>query len=226
MKYPNAFHGVKKIFTAQLLQLIGMVCLLAAAVLGVTAVAAGLVAGSEGGVIAAGAGTAVFAIAGVVLPLIGYIMNLVGLSQAAKDEECFRIAFWCAIFILVITIVNTICTVFNWYSSMDNVSRTVGNVMEIIIIVYVVAGISNLAGQLGRPEMIDLGTRIMILIIVMNGLAIIADLIPLIFGFNETTGSIASVMMIIAAICGIVEYIAYLVYLGRAKSMLEAATVQ
>ena len=221
MTFPNAYHGVKKIFTAELLKLIGAGCLLLLAVSAVIA-AVSAAAGEDSGLLTAGILSVIFGIAGVVLPIIGYIMNIVGLYQASKDEENFKTAFAAAIIALVISAVSGIFSAVGIGAGVaDNISRGVSTIMEIVILVFVVGGISALAEKLHKTEMVTMGGHILIIVIIINGLRIIADIIPMLFGANNTTTSIEGIMQIVAGICAIVGYIVYLVYLGKAKNMLR-----
>ena len=104
MTFPNGYQGVKKLFTAEILQLICAGCLILTGIaflIGAGAAAAG----SGSGALTLDVFGMIFLIATIVLPLIAYIISLVGLHQAAKDDENFRIAFIFAIIGLVLTVV-------------------------------------------------------------------------------------------------------------------------
>ena len=80
MVHENARAGFGKLFTAQVLGIIAAFCSLLTLIPGI-------------GPIIAGAAIAI-------LGLIAYIMQLVGLNQAGKDEELIKSAFALAIFSL------------------------------------------------------------------------------------------------------------------------------
>jgi len=221
MTFPNAYHGVKKIFTAEILGLIGAVCLILGSLIGVLAVVS-TVAGSEGGAAASGIGTIIFLAAGAVLPIIGYIMNLVGLNQASKDDSNFRVAFMVAIISLIVLIVSAVFSVFNFGNGMaDNIAKAFSIMANIIVTVYVITGISSLAEQLKKPEMVEMGRKILIFIIVINGIIMVAEILPVFFGINVTVASIEGIMGVVSAVCQFIYYIVYLVFLGKAKAMLQ-----
>ena len=220
MTFKNALQGVKKLFTAEILNLIAIACALVAAVIGLLAVSA-TVAGSEGGAVASGVGTIVFLAASVVLPIIAFIMHLVGLRQAGKDEDYFQTAFIYAIFALVIRVISGVFTLLNVGNGIaDNIAITFSRICEIIVFVLVVYGITNLADRLHKSGILGTASKLITLYIITYGIAIIADLIVIFFP-GETSLTIGGIMGIISAICSLVAYIIYLVYLGKAKAMLR-----
>lgn len=221
MTCPNAYHGVKKLFTAQLLALIGAVCILLGASIAVIAAGAAY-AGSAGGTAASGLGSVVFLAAGVILPLIAYIMNLVGLHQASKDEGSFRIAFWVSILALVLSFVNAILTTTTAGAGVgDDIAGMMQIVCEIIIFVYVLQGIKNLAERLHDNTVYDLGSKLMIMMLILYIMNFIVKLINLIVSRSPGQTSVAGVLSIVAGILGIIIYIFYLIVLGKARNMLR-----
>ena len=221
MTFCNAYHGVKKIFTAELLKLIGGVCLLIAAILSALTIgaAADETAASAG---VPGAGATIFMIAGCVLPIIGYIMNLVGLHQAGEDEDGFKKAFIVAIFALVIAVIAGILSMYNIAGPVvDNIVTVIQRICEIIVFVLVVGGVASLAARLGKENMIGNAKMVLTIFIVCWGISILASLVDVIFGINDTTAIITSIASIVVAVFSIIGYIVYLVFLGKAKNMLR-----
>ena len=95
MKFPNAYNGVKKIFTAEILSLIGTISLIIAAIL-VLATGAMVETGAADAAVnetmGMAAGFAIFGLVGSILMLVAFIMNLVGILSARKDEGLFNTA--------------------------------------------------------------------------------------------------------------------------------------
>lgn len=220
MTFQNAYQGVKKLFTAEILNLIGVACLLISAVIGLLTLSAA-VAGSDGGAVASGVGTIIFLAASVVLPIIAFIMHLVGLNQAGKDEDYFKTAFIYAIFALVIRFISAIFTMLNVGNGIaDNIANTFSRICEIIVFVLVVYGITNLADRLHKSEILGTASKLITLYIITYGIAIVADLIVIFFP-SETAVKIGGIMSLISAVCSLIAYIIYLVYLGKAKALLR-----
>jgi len=103
----------------------------------------------------------------------------------------------------------------------DNIAKAFSIMANIIVTVYVITGISSLAEQLKKPEMVEMGRKILIFIIVINGIIMVAEILPVFFGINVTVASIEGIMGVVSAVCQFIYYIVYLVFLGKAKAMLQ-----
>lgn len=220
MTFPNAFHGVKKLFTSEILNLIGGLCALLAAVFAVIATNSAN-AGSGAGTAAGGIGAVIFLAAAGVLPIIGYIMKLVGLNQAGKDEARFKQAFIVSLIALILTAVSAILAATNAGGGVvDNIIKIFVEIANIAIVILVISGVQNLAVRCSNEGMLSFGSKIKIMIIIIYVLALIANLVIVIFGTSTGAAVTAGTFGIIAAILDIVAYIIFLVYLGKAKKML------
>ena len=102
MTYPNAYHGVKKIFTAQILKIIEGFFMFIVAITsffsaGTAALESALNSSGEASMTLATIALG-FIVAAGILAIIAYIMNIVGLRQGGIDEEGFRMGFIVACF--------------------------------------------------------------------------------------------------------------------------------
>lgn len=220
MKFPNAYQGVKKIFTAEILSLIGSACMIIFAVFGLVAVA-GLVGASGDAAITGGIGAVVFGLAGGVLSLLGLIFLLIGTKRAAADEPLFDQAFIYAVCSLILTVASTIISMIWTTGAWDNLSGTIANIFSLIATIYIVNGVQNLANKLNRPDMVAKGNTYMTLLIIVYSIQIIVRVIPVFFGANAATSSVVGVLSLIAEIISLIVYILYLIFLGKAKKMLK-----
>ena len=234
MTFPNSYHGVKKIFTAQILKIIEGVCIFAAAVAGLVTMAGtavGLAAEETGTEVAAELGSTVVTfgiiglvmiVAGGVLAIISYIMNIVGLRQAGQEEEAFHLGFLFACFALIIKFVSILLSLLNLGGGIgDNIADMFGRVCDIIIIISVLNGISNLAGRLGKPNIASLAERLITVLSVIIGLSAVATIIPIFFGVSVVFTDISMILTMVAGTLAIVGTIIYLVFLGKAVKMLK-----
>ena len=219
MRFPNAYEGVKKIFTAEILALIARVCVLVAAIGGLAAVGAVAVADSVDGdsVIAvglAGAGLAgIFGVAAGVIAIIAFILQIVGINKAKADEPAFKTAM---IFILVAIAASGVGSIFSSNETLQSIAQIVTDVAGLCVTLYIIQGIKSLADRLNNGAVSAKGNQIFLLIAVMYGVVLLANLIGL---FAPT---IAGVLAIVAAVVGIVQYFFFLSYLSQAKKMLAA----
>ena len=219
MKFPNAAKGVKRIFSAEILNLLANIFLTVAAVIIAVSMlgAAGTagdagIANSEdamavmgGGILIAG----IFALAWLVLALIGFIMNIVGIVNASHDEVSFK----SALLFLIIGIVSAgLAGIF--YNN-----PTLSSLLTLFVYIFVIVGIVKMADQMNRGDVSARGSNVLKLVIVINILALIASLIASIMG-GVTASVVASVLFVVALVLNIVQYFMYLSFLSKAKKML------
>lgn len=220
MKFPNAYQGVKKIFTAEILSLIGSACMIIFAIFGIVAVI-GASAAFEEVTIAGGLGAMVFVLAGGVLSLIGLIFLLIGTKRASADEPLFGQAFMFVLCSLILTVVSTIISMIWTVGIWDNLSTTIANIFSLIATIYIINGIQKLANQLNRPDMVAKGNTYMTLMIIFYIVQIIVRVIPVFFGVNAATSTVVGILSLAAEILALIVFILYLILLGKAKKMLR-----
>ena len=217
MRFPNAASGVKKIFTAEILALISDILLIIAGFMVVVALAATNTNGNESLALGTLAGFAIFGFGASVIAIIAFILKIVGISQASKDENSFKTAIIC----LIIGIVGSI--VYSIFQTSSPTVASIGNLiyqlMNLFVTIFVISGIIKLADQLNDGVVSAKGSTLLKLITVIYALTIIANIIVLILG-GYSVSIVAAIIYLIALILTVVQYIMYLVYLANAKKML------
>ncbi|MBE6997134.1 MAG: hypothetical protein E7427_03080 [Ruminococcaceae bacterium] len=213
--FPNAYNGVKKIYTAELLSLIGTICLLIAAILVLVGIAASTV--SDGTAVAGVVGGGFLGIAASVLMFISFIMNLVGLSNAAKDETAFKNA-------LIVSVVGIVASVAMGAipsgSLVADLCETVTQICQLLVTLLVCNGIINLAQRMGEPAMAEKGNTARKMLMAMWIVAIVVDIVSTLIDRGGTPSTISSILSIVALVVSIVSYIFYLRLLSSARTML------
>ena len=208
MRFPNAHEGVKKIFTAEVLMLI--------VTLG-TLIVNGLAMSQNrsDGLIAAAA--IVLVVAGII-SIIAFIMNLLGIIQARKDEAKFTYALYAVIGGIVASLVQS--------AFLDNglvigIANTFASVCSALATFYVIEGILSLAEQLGNDDMIAKGKRARIIVVTLWLVVVILQLLGTFFGTgNETLVVVESVLVLSAGVLSIILFFVYLSYLSKSRVML------
>jgi hypothetical protein len=214
MKFPNAHDGVKKIYTAEILMIIAVVCSIIMLISGIIG-AAGASADSAAAAVGGFAGLAIFGVASAVLLIIAFIMNIVGINKAKLDEASFNTAL---IFVLVGIIASALGAIFKEGSFLQELFTIVNSVASILITYYVIKGIQNLAQQLGDKSMVEKGDNVIKLICVVYAISLVATILGS-FVFTSVAGAVVS---IIGSVVSIVQYILYMTFLAQAVKMLEA----
>ena len=208
MRFPNAHEGVKKIFTAEILMLI--------VTLG-TLIVNGLAMSQNrpDGLIAA---AAIILVAAGVISIIAFIMNLLGIIQARKDESKFTYALYAVIGGIVASLVQS---AFPNNGIVVDAANTVSSICSALATYFVIDAILSLAEQLGNADMIAKGKRARIIVITLWLIVVILQLVGTIFGAgNETLLLIESVLLVAAGVLSILLYFVYLSYLSKARTML------
>ena len=207
MRFPNAARGVKQLYIAQMLSILAAI---------VAIVTSGMITagseGTEGLLVGLGLGSGVLA-------LVAFVLNLLGLNAARKDDGFFQTAF-------VITLIGIVVSLFGaavqGNALVNGLCNAASNVCNALITYFVVKGIISLAEQLGKENMTARGKRLLGLVITTWIVVIVLQIIGAFFSNNDTMAAIGAILALIAALAAIVAFILYLSYLSKARIMLEA----
>jgi len=211
MRFPNAYKGISKVLLAEILQLIGTVVGIVAGVFMLMVVEGDPEILLEGSLVTVGVSTVAVIVAGVV-GIIAFILNLVGLVQAKKDDNGFRYALIFTVICIVLAIVAAFIVNINPVLS-DWMSFVV-TIFELCVFEYVVVGIMSLAQKLGDEKMVAFGSKMRLIITILYIVVLVMQL------FGRFNIAFAGVMTTILGIIELVLYIAYLIYLIKARTML------
>ncbi len=214
MRFPNAAKGINRIYTAEILSLL---CGVGTAIISVVVGNKAMDALSDS--TAAGVAIATGVIA--VVAVVAGIMTLLGLRDASRDNESFKTAYTIALISLIVSIAAGLLQSFKADSKMLNdLAETLANVAETAVAFFVIKGIIDLSGKLGRNDMVENGNKVFtIYAIALIGGSLISLCLSLFAGKEMTV--ITAVVGLIVGVLAIVGYFAYLRYLGRAKAMLS-----
>ena len=225
MRFPNAAKGIKKIFTAEILQIIASACAIFGIVVLISGGALALVQDNSDTALASflsGAALAVvFLIAFIVLLIIAFIMNLVGTINASHDEQNYKTALICLLISIGCSVVSGIFMAKN--ATVGGLFQSFSSLFNTISIIFVIAGSVKLADQLNRGDVSKLGSNIFKIILVIGVLSLVATIIASFMATNIASIVTVLVLFVVGLILSAVEYIMYVVFLGKAKKMLAEA---
>ncbi len=218
MKFPNAAKGVKKLFSAEILYLLSVI------LIGVVSVITVIINNKMTNVSNAVAVLILVGfIAGGVLAVIAFILQIVGLVQASRDERAFKGVILLTVFGIIVSIIGAF---FSKDSFINSLSTTINSVVSVISIVLIILGIGNMSLQLERQDMIERGGRIIRIIVWLAIISIIMNLISIFLPQNiDDASDLAKVIIlsltVIALMLNIAEYVLYLSFLSKTKKMLN-----
>lgn len=217
MQFPNALEGVRKIYKAEILELIaGVVGLVAALLMIIGAV--GAKAESAGTALGGLLGGGVLLIAVAVLSIIAFILGIVGVKRAMPDEENFKNAFY----VLIVGIIASVvlgCAKAG--GILSDAGETVSSICSFLAQYYIITAIVVLAQRLGDGDMEAKGLNTRKMLMVVWIIRIIFQVIDIFVGKSDTLDVASGILALVAAVVGIVAYVMYLKLLSRARVMLE-----
>ena len=211
MKYPNAANGINKIFMSEVIALAASVIVLVCSVIGVLCFENSELVFLMGIM-------ALVVLFALLIFVLSYILQIVGIVRASKDEPAFRVSLIAIIAALVITVLESIFYQSNHFVTF--IIEIAGDVARFFLVHYIIHGIMHISEHLGRHDITKKGTRIFRVIYIAIGFEIIVRIFELIFG-KEVGEQLSLPFGIVADILSVVEYILFLTYIGKAVKMLK-----
>lgn len=218
MMFPNAHEGVKKIYKSQILSLISSALFALTCILALIAIVA-LSKKNEGLVAGTGVGMLLCGIAAAVIGVIALVFYIMGINRAKLDESSFTKALICVLVSLACSILSGF---FTKNAVVVNLISIVNSAASVLATVFIIFGIQALAKKLQRPDIDDLGKKLLYIIIAVNVLSIIINILATIFDGNPAMAVVGRVLSMISSVLSIVSTVVYLVFLSKATKMLEA----
>ena len=213
MRYPNAYKGVSQIYKAELIAILAVICTGIGAILAIFGVGVADV-GSE----AVGKGFAItgglFVIATAVLMIVSYILNIIGVGNAAKDESGFRSAM---IAIIIGIVASIVAGIFANKEVVCLIAQLVSRICDVMVFWFCIGGIRNLAEKMNDRNIANKADSFIKLII---GIYVVGIVLAIIGSFVKVGGFLDGFIDVAGAACSIVAYLSYLSLLRGAKDML------
>ena len=216
MRFPHAHSGVKKLFICELIGIIATTL----AVVGAILAAIGL---KKNALLLTG-GSLLLA-SGIALVVV-FILQLVGLHQAGKDELQIKYAFCLVIIGVVLSLIASILSALSSHPVLVTIGKYFAiavDVATVIALEYTLSGIATLAGKLGNEKMRKMGEGLALAVLILFIVSIVLSLYATILNANvkdwvKITVSVASVL---AALAELVVSLLTLVYYGKSTKMLK-----
>ena len=214
MRFPSAYSGVKKIFTAEILTIIGTIATLVS-LIGALA-SAGVVEAlddteaSAGALVSAGL-FLIITVAGLVLLTVGAILQIVGVIIARRDEPAFKPS-------LIFIIIANLCSIDQLFAGLPAgvkaVTGSIKSIAELCVVLFIIQGIRNLADRMNNGKVSAKGQKIFFLLAIVYLIIFISKIVSLF------TQPVATIISLVATVLNLIVYIIFLTYLSQAKKML------
>jgi len=215
MKFPNAHKGVKKLFICELIGVVATLLAIATAVLA----AIGL---KDSSVLAA---AGAMALSSVIVLIVLFVLQLVGLHQAGKDELQIKYAFCITVLGVILAIVSSILTNFNGRGielAKTFVDAAV-KVSQLLAGYYVLMGISALAGKLKDVAMEKKGRALANWVVFFFFVSIVFNILSTVLlpHSPEWLKVTLGVLVIVASVVELIVYVVTFFYYAKAVKMLK-----
>lgn len=218
MRFPNAAKGINKIWIAEILGIVAavlaivMVILTAANHIDPSLSAEAATQAIENAQI--GTPFVILSVVMMLIMLVSYILNLIGIVNASKDEEGFKNALWVLLGTIVFGIVSAVTS--NSNPRVSNWTQVPATLLELVVTMFVLEGIGNLAGVLGKQDIADLAaqcrTWLMSALVLSAAAQVFVSLGTQGSTLNTASGIAASLLQIFA-------YVVYIRVLAKARKM-------
>lgn len=216
MKFPKAHAGVKKLFICEIIAVAASVLAIVGAILAAV--------GLKNGALLATGGSVVLA-SGIALVVV-FVLQLVGMHQAGKDEIQIKYAFCSTILGVLFGVVASILGSLTQTTALSLVVTFLDAGQSVAVLFasyYVLMGISTLAGKLNDSAMQAQGKRLANWVIIFFLISIAFEILGVILKTTsvEWLKTVAAILAIAAGVAELVVYIITFVYYGKAVKMLK-----
>lgn len=226
MQYGNTHRGLKKVYTSEVLSLISIIGVALVTAIGLASFGGNYNATTRTiDIPADGAGTGTILIIGgvalcaAVLLIVALIMQLVGLNQLKVQNKPFRWAFNLAIISLIVGFVSGLLSSVESMKFVAGLADICSDFFEILITIFVIKGIMELAAVMGEDKMVKKGQHVYNVILALLVISIALNVVAGFIQNSEAMLVVAGVLSIVGSILSIVAVLMYLSYLSRSVKM-------
>lgn len=192
--YPNAAGGLKLMFYAQLLSIVGSI------VVGV-------------GAVMAVAGLGVVLILGSILVIAALVVNILGLYKAGDDDAAYRSALVFAIAGLAVSVINLFLSSVPFVGTLLSLVSTV---LNFLVVKTVCETTGNLLHSKGNDALAERGATVAKIYFICTVISVVCTVLGIIPIINVLSGLVS----IVSSIVLLVAYIMYLTFLNGSSNCL------
>ena len=214
----DAQKGINKIFTSVILRMISLALATIANMI--------IILTDNQNITSLFFGTLV-ALVSVILLIISFFFNLIGLRKGSKDEGNLRSAFTACVFGIVISIISALLKVIPsikdspFVKSFSHVTSTVSSIIEVLVIILVCLGVSNLLHIREEETLANRGNSAATVSALAYSFSIICQLIVSITSEGDfISDTIGVVLSLTSLVLGIVAYVRYFIFLYKSRNKL------
>ena len=218
MKFPHAAKGIRRIYAAEVLMLLAAGLMILALTFGV---ANGMKFGTSEAQIAEAANVpmafTVLALISSLLLLVAFVMNLIGVIDASKDDQGFKNAPWTTLVGIALSLAASVfSSTFATGSTASNWMNLVSSAISLATTFFILSGIISLAEKLGDASTSGTAEKAQKLLIITYVVSMVLELLVILL----KSPTLMIIVTILVYVVDIITYIIYLRALIKAKFML------
>lgn len=198
MNYPSAAGGLKMMFLAQILTIVGAVVTVVGAMLAM--VTAGILS--------------IVMLLGSLLVLAAGILDIVGLYKAGADDQGYRGAL---IFALIAVVVGIIMGWMDQSGILYALLSIVDSILTFLVVNAVCQTTSNLLHSMGKDDLAEKGNTVSKLYFICTVITVVCTLV----GAIPVINILAGLASIVGGVITIVGYVLYLIFLSNGSTALQ-----
>lgn len=198
MNYPSAAGGLKMMFLAQILTIVGAVVTVVGAMLAM--VTAGILS--------------IVMLLGSLLVLAAGILDIVGLYKAGADDQGYRGAL---IFALIAVVVGVIMGWMDQSGILYALLSIVDSILTFLVVNAVCQTTGNLLHSMGKDDLAEKGNTVSKLYFICTVITVVCTLV----GAIPVINILAGLAGIVGGVITIVGYVLYLIFLNNGGKALE-----
>lgn len=198
MNYPSAAGGLKMMFLAQILTIVGAVVTVVGAMLAM--VTAGILS--------------IVMLLGSLLVLAAGILDIVGLYKAGADDQGYRGAL---IFALIAVVVGIIMGWMDQSGILYALLSIVDSILTFLVVNAVCQTTSNLLHSMGKDDLAEKGNTVSKLYFICTVITVVCTLV----GAIPVINILAGLASIVGGVITLVGYVLYLIFLSNGSTALQ-----
>ena len=208
MKYPNASKGLQTFMIAEFIALAASIIVIIASILALPGVDAPKSELSASGVIM---------LVIIVIYVAAYVMGIIGITGASKDEPAFKVSLFAIIALLIFSVLSTF---FYKHETVYFIFSIAADVAYFFLVHYIIHGITHLSEHLGRPDISKSGKKIFTVVYIGIIFEVIVRIIEIVYGQKQGE-EIALPFDVVANILKTIEYFLFLIYIIKGNKLLK-----
>ena len=208
LRFPNAYNGMKKLRISTLWSIIGVIITFFAYIL-----AASAKTPFDTGLGFAG----LLVLAAFVIYIVSFVLMLIGIAKAKKDEPIFGKALTYIIIVIVLSVIGGLL------NSIQSFIQVIINLLSLCITLEILNAIATLSVDCSDKETETKAANFKKLVFGLYGISMLFRICNMFSGANNSSSTFVIILTLLAALADIVLEVLYYRLLKRAEQMLMIA---